>query len=612
MRANIPLLLLAVAHLAWVPLRTGDSPNDPNLRWSNGYAVPYHVHSDGYSGLPFNRVQAALDAAFSTWETPCSTLRFDFVRGVDGDTPAMDGQNIIRFEERRLDPEVDPDSTLAFTSHVGAYCTGVLVESDITFNAVVFGWSDSRNSQFADIETVALHEIGHLLGLDHTADPDTVMYPSIQQRLRRDLSRDEDNAICALYSRDVGAVCERDADCPRDDVCQFGPQSNESLAARCGPPIGRGQSGDRCNPEASLCDAGCANGLCLGDGRCAALCRNDRDCDGGRSCLEDPGGEASLRYCVDLRLCEDDIDACPAGEACVFTQHPSEPRLMRLCIEAPGRTPVGEACNRDEECAGALCFGVCTAVCDGAPDCPGSFECAVVDIPLEGGATDSVGLCQFEEVPCSRPADCDDDLACVFMSDGETVVSQCIPNPGGPAGTPCNDYEDCRSGLCLREGNCSDACQNADDCPIDWICEGIRAGDALIDACVPDDTPPAGPDAGLGRTDAAIAPGPDAAVPSADAGVGAPSDSGAITPGADGGGSPPPSADGGTTPPGNPFDPFGPGSAPDAQAPPTRVPGVVRTSSGGSGGCNVIVGDASIPWWLMAALALALRRRNWG
>jgi hypothetical protein len=65
--------------------------------------------------------------------------------------------------------EVDPQTVLAFTMHVGVYCTGMLTEADITFNGVTFGWSDGNGGDLADVETVALHEIGHLLGLGHTA-----------------------------------------------------------------------------------------------------------------------------------------------------------------------------------------------------------------------------------------------------------------------------------------------------------------------------------------------------------------------------------------------------------------------------------------------------------
>jgi len=211
--------LLAAPLAGWVQLTIGDA-NDPPMRWSAGTSIPYHIHSDGYSGMPLNRVRAALDAAFATWELPCSNVTSAPDRaGRDGDTPAMDGQNIVRFEERALPRDVDPESVLAFTMHVGVFCTGTLAEADITFNAVTFGWTDGDNRNLGDVETVALHEIGHLLGLGHTGFDWAVMYPSIQERVRRDLSRDEEDAICSIYGGDLGGTCERNADCGGGEVC---------------------------------------------------------------------------------------------------------------------------------------------------------------------------------------------------------------------------------------------------------------------------------------------------------------------------------------------------------------------------------------------------------
>ena len=49
-----------------------------------------------------------------------------------------------------------------------------------------------------DVETVALHEIGHLLGLDHSTIGDAVMFPMIEG-VRRTLHQDDINGIRSLY-----------------------------------------------------------------------------------------------------------------------------------------------------------------------------------------------------------------------------------------------------------------------------------------------------------------------------------------------------------------------------------------------------------------------------
>ncbi|KAJ1390447.1 PGBD-like superfamily [Sesbania bispinosa] len=49
-----------------------------------------------------------------------------------------------------------------------------------------------------DLETVALHEMGHLIGLGHSSNPDSVMYPTYGG-VRRNLKQDDIDGIRALY-----------------------------------------------------------------------------------------------------------------------------------------------------------------------------------------------------------------------------------------------------------------------------------------------------------------------------------------------------------------------------------------------------------------------------
>jgi hypothetical protein len=58
-------------------------------------------------------------------------------------------------------------------------------------------WVDSTNSD-VDLETVAAHEIGHTLGLDHSDDPNALMYPSYEGPFRT-LGSDDIAGIQELY-----------------------------------------------------------------------------------------------------------------------------------------------------------------------------------------------------------------------------------------------------------------------------------------------------------------------------------------------------------------------------------------------------------------------------
>lgn len=61
-------------------------------------------------------------------------------------------------------------------------------------------WALAHGPGQFDTETVALHEIGHLLGLSHSTVPGSVMFPSYGGQ-RRALTQDDIDGIRALYGR---------------------------------------------------------------------------------------------------------------------------------------------------------------------------------------------------------------------------------------------------------------------------------------------------------------------------------------------------------------------------------------------------------------------------
>jgi hypothetical protein len=135
------------------------------VKWAQT-PVRYSVSNQGITDVSVSDFQTALDRAFATWQTvPTASISYQF----NGVTAALagrdDGLSTLGFRHR---PELD--RVLAATSFVVDRVTGALVESDIFFNSA-FPWSVAPagvTGRF-DLESVALHEIGHMSGLGHSA-----------------------------------------------------------------------------------------------------------------------------------------------------------------------------------------------------------------------------------------------------------------------------------------------------------------------------------------------------------------------------------------------------------------------------------------------------------
>lgn len=143
------------------------------LRW-NRLPIRYFVTDRAVPGVSVSQFQAAADRAFGTWQTvPTASVTFQF-GGVTSAIPFVDdGITALGFDER---PELD--RVLAATRYVIDDSTGEIVESDIFFNTL-FPWSVASSGEPGriDFESVALHEIGHVAGLGHSAIGETEMIP---------------------------------------------------------------------------------------------------------------------------------------------------------------------------------------------------------------------------------------------------------------------------------------------------------------------------------------------------------------------------------------------------------------------------------------------------
>ncbi|KAI3867258.1 hypothetical protein MKW98_001692 [Papaver atlanticum] len=140
--------------------------------------------------ISISDIHVALERAFSTWSSVIpvnftetknykhANIKIGFYYGEHGDGSPFD------------------DTTLAHATGPG---TGTYLHFNAGIRwAVDFRSEKSKNAY--DLESVAIHEIGHVLGLEHSSIFEAVMWPSIPRRTKNaDLSLDDVNGAQALY-----------------------------------------------------------------------------------------------------------------------------------------------------------------------------------------------------------------------------------------------------------------------------------------------------------------------------------------------------------------------------------------------------------------------------
>jgi len=233
MNRNLPRFAFAVTVLlAGVTAASAYVLLSPTRRW---FTTPRTVTVDsrGMASVTDSDhgVSAAVNAV-GAWGT-------SIVRGQAGTVSYTlgDGRSDIIFSDPR---HICKGSCIAATT-TGFYdtnttgtCGGTtmvaITDSDTAFNLsfdyTTTGEPDGCSNEIY-LNSVTTHEMGHLIGLGHSADPSALMYPSVAFCDNKQLNNDDRSGASALYGCTLqtggGGACNNNGTCEAGEDCNTCP-----------------------------------------------------------------------------------------------------------------------------------------------------------------------------------------------------------------------------------------------------------------------------------------------------------------------------------------------------------------------------------------------------
>ena len=164
------------------------------VRWPNASEEPVRIWIRGSSTVRdwSPALVERARAAFKAWEDTGIPIRFEFV------ADSADADAHLTWIDRFADPV--GGRAISGLTRWGVDDRSRIVDASIT---IAIHRASGGALTGAAVEAMALHEVGHLLGLDHCTDDGSVMAPVVQVR---SLSPADRATVRLLYTLPVGTL----------------------------------------------------------------------------------------------------------------------------------------------------------------------------------------------------------------------------------------------------------------------------------------------------------------------------------------------------------------------------------------------------------------------
>ena len=219
------------------------------LFWASS-CVGVSLQEDGTANLPMEQVRPVVEAALLAWtEVPCETGAASIAFSPQSDVACRraeydaDGPNanVILFQDSKWD-YAGVENNLAKTTVTYDRSTGEILDADIELNFAFNELTVGDDHVVYDLGSIVTHELGHFLGLDHSADPDSTMAAGYEvgSTTQRTLELDDIAGVCATYPPERDAPCDPEPRNGLGDACSGEEGANGGCAVEAPSPHGGG------------------------------------------------------------------------------------------------------------------------------------------------------------------------------------------------------------------------------------------------------------------------------------------------------------------------------------------------------------------------------------
>ncbi|MEE8468352.1 MAG: carboxypeptidase regulatory-like domain-containing protein, partial [Planctomycetota bacterium] len=196
---------LAAGAFALAHVRLINSSNGNALFWEQPSQVTIVIQKSGSDDIPDRGHVPALRNAIAEWNgaTGTSARLLEVTNSADQNSQdwASSARHLIMFDESNSSGFFPSGSGIVAVTPISFFSGGNIVDADILFNGRSFRFTTEGTVGRFDVQDVATHELGHILGLDHTGAAGASLNPYVDptQLLHRSISIDEVHGLRDAY-----------------------------------------------------------------------------------------------------------------------------------------------------------------------------------------------------------------------------------------------------------------------------------------------------------------------------------------------------------------------------------------------------------------------------